>query len=85
MRTMIFLAMMFALAGCAHAPKPTAASTSIVFVPICQNVATFTDAQESAMGAAIALPSAAPLVPALVDYGRIRAASRACKAANAKH
>lgn len=66
------------LAGCASepavppVPKPVAAVT-------CLPLATYSPAQETALGGALAaLDPANPIVSAMGDYGAMRAADRAC-------
>lgn len=60
------------LAGCATTPSATPAS-------VCPPVKTYTQTEQDALAAAVAaLPAGNPLTGAMLDYGRLRAAARAC-------
>lgn len=64
------------IGGCTTTPKPIAAPPVAV---ACIPVAEYTPEQEKALAAALeALPATNPLVGAMIDYGRLRAAARAC-------
>ncbi len=64
-----------ALAACATAPVVSAPTVAVV----CPPITTYTAAQETAMAQALsALPTGSPLATAMADYGKLRAAARAC-------
>ena len=71
MRMLLFAASALLLIGCA---TPAAAPTSV-----CPPVKVYSRSQQDALAAAVAsLPPDSPLIAAMLDYGRLRAAARAC-------
>jgi hypothetical protein len=69
-RSAVFLGLL--LSACASEPAAQP-------VPICPPVKIYAKAQESALANAIAaLPADSPLIGAMLDYARLRAAARAC-------
>jgi hypothetical protein len=65
------LALLVVLAGCAPGPVPVTV--------VCLPQATYTPAEQRAMADAVeALPEGSPLVGVVVDYGKMRAANKAC-------
>lgn len=70
----IGLAVSLGLLLCACASEPAAQP-----VLLCPPVKTYTKAEEAALADAVgALRAGNPLIGAMLDYGRLRAAARAC-------
>lgn len=79
-RSMLALTFLL-LSGCAAGvmssdPAPPAVSLS----PVCPAVKNYTPDEQKALAKAVAaLPADSPIIGAMGDYSRMRAASRACK------
>ena len=73
MRRIVIAVLAFGLCGCAST-EPAATSAAI-----CPPVKAYSKAEEAALAKAVAaLDSRNALIGAMLDYGRLRAAARAC-------
>lgn len=71
----LFLALI--LTGCATTAIAPADNSAA-----CPAVKVYTEAQQRELSSALAvLPQDSPIISAMIDYGRLRAAARACKGA----
>lgn len=67
-------------AAAASATLQACAASPVQISTQCPPLATYTPAQQQALAAAVqALPDGSPLVSAMLDYGQLRAADRACQ------
>jgi len=74
MRRIVIAVLAFGLCGCAST-EPGATSAAA----ICPPVKAYAKAEQAALAEAIAaLSPSNPLIGAMLDYGRLRAAARAC-------
>lgn len=68
------------LSGCASGDASSSNPPPVSMAPVCPAVKTYTlDEQKALAKAVAALPADSPIIGALGDYSRMRAASRACK------
>jgi hypothetical protein len=75
MRALLITASVLLLAGCAAMPAAAP-------VAQCPPVKVYSQAEQDALATAVAaLPPENPLIGAMLDYGRLRAAARACMVA----
>ena len=76
MRRIVIAVLAFGLCGCASTSTELG---PISAAPICPPVKAYSKAEEAALAKAVAaLDSRNPLIGAMLDYGRLRAAARAC-------
>jgi hypothetical protein len=67
------------LSGCASGGSSSPNPPPVSLTPVCPAVKTYTPDEQKALAKAVAvLPADSPIIGALGDYSRMRAASRAC-------